>query len=216
MISSQNSDFVTLRNDKNQAKMVDFNLLEKYRIEVITLNEKVITTIACRVLSIYTVIKGLERSFYLFGIPFITDQLDKNTLINILFIYVVPSILIIVMGVLLWLMAPRISERMIPSRNDREINKIDLDIIELQSAAFSVVGLVVLIRLIPDIFNIVPQIAQLSGDFIPTGTVFRLEIKISIIRTFIKLIIGLLLLFKSSGIVGVVKNLRKVGLKDIE
>jgi hypothetical protein len=175
---------------------------------VITLNEKVIATVACRVLSIYSIIKGLERSVYLITLPFLFEDIDKNALFSIIFIYVIPSITLIITAILLWVKASRISELIIPSSNESEINKIDLNIIELQSVAFSVVGLIVLVRLIPDTLDIIPQIKHLSGDNVPFRSIFKLEIVISIVETIIKLIIGLLLLFKSSGFVGMLRKTR--------
>ena len=183
------------------------------------MNEKGIAKIACKVLSIYSVIKGMERIAYLISItlqPSLNQGFDKGMISQMIFISIIPSITLIIIGVILWVMSSKISELMVNDTDGRIVNRTEINIIEFQSAVFSVVGLLILVNLISEISSLIPQIAELSGEYIPTGTTYRLKVKVSIIEIVVKLIIGLLLLFKASGLVGVVKNLRRVGLKDIE
>lgn len=183
------------------------------------LNEKGIATIACKVLSIYSVIKGMERISYMISImlqPSLSQGFDNGMISQMIYISIIPSVTLIIIGILLWAMSSRISEIMVNNINGSIVNRSEINILELQSAAFSVVGLLILVNLISEISSLIPQIAELSGEYIPTGTTYRLKVKVSMIEAGVKLILGLLLLFKSSGLVGVVKNLRKAGLKDIE
>lgn len=182
------------------------------------MSEKNIAKIACRVIAIYIMIKGLEQAFYLFGIfyykPSVIQGFDRNTIIQMILGSIIPLAFYIILGIILWVKATKISNYMID--DDTENNKTNINVNRLQSAAFSVVGLIILVKLIPEILNFIPRLAYFSGDYIPKETIIWLEIKVSIIGIVIKFIIGLLLLFKSRGLVGFIKGLQKAGLRDLD
>lgn len=181
------------------------------------MSEKSIAKIACRVIAIYIMIKGIEYISCFFSMslqPYFGQGIDKNMMLQMILGSILPSVILIILGIILWVKATKISDYMID--DDVEANKTNINVNELQSAAFSVVGLMILIKLIPEISNLIPRLAYFTGEYIPKETIVWLEIKISIIGMIIKLIIGLLLLFKSRGLVGFIKKLQKAGLRDLD
>ena len=181
------------------------------------MNEKNIANIACKVLSIYVIVLGIKQISYLLGISltgYLNLGFSNNTIIQAVFISILPSIILIITGLILWIKSKKISSHMICENEAIETHKTSIDVYELQSAAFSIVGIVILINLIPDIGALISKQAIFSGDYIPKETIYRFEIKVSITEMIIRFIIGLLLLFKSKGLVGFIKNLQHAGLDD--
>lgn len=183
------------------------------------MNEKSIANIACKVLAIYVIILGIKNISYLLSIslfPYISQGFNKSTIIQMIFVSILPSIIYITMGLVLWFKSIKISNYMIHDNEDILIEKSKLDVIELQTVAFSVVGLVILVNLIPDFFRLLSKLLYFKSGYIPKESVEQLEIKISIIEIIIRFIVGLLLLLKSRGVVGFIKNMQKAGVKDLD
>lgn len=181
------------------------------------LNEKNIANIACKVLSIYIIVLGIKHISFLLSVSlsgYISLGFNKSTIIQAVFISILPSIILIVAGLILWIKSAKISSHMICDNESIETNKTSINFYQLQSAAFSIVGIIILINLIPDIGSLISKLAFFTGDYIPKQTIYRFEIKVSITEMIIRFIIGLLLLLKSKGLVGFIKNLQHAGLDE--
>lgn len=173
------------------------------------MNEKNIANIACKVLSIYVIVLGIKQISYLLSISlsgYLSLGFDRDIIIHAIFISILPSIILIAIGLILWIKSKKISSYMICENESIEANEKRINVYKLQSAAFSIIGIVILINLIPDIGNLISNLAVLSGKSIPKETIFRFEIKVSLTEIIIRFIIGLLLLFKSEGLTGFIRN----------
>lgn len=186
-------------------------------MEVNELNEKNIANIACKVLSIYVIVLGIKQISYLLSISlsgYLSLGFNRGTIIQAIFISILPSIILVAIGLILWIKSKKISSHMICENINLETSTTSINVYELQSAAFSIVGIIILINLIPDVGALISKQAFFSSNYISKETIYRFEIKVSITEMIIRFIIGLLLLFRSKGLVGFIKNLQHAGLEN--
>ncbi len=183
----------------------------------ISLKGKNIAYIACRIIAIYIIIQAIKyMSYFISMLFFMNQEMQKIDLIHMILTSIFPSIILLIVGVVLWALAIKISNHMIIENKNTEENEKNMEVNELQTVAFSVVGLVILVNIIPDLSKFISQIIHMRGNYIPTRSTTRLEIKISAIEIAVRFIIGIILFLKSKGIVGMINSLRKAGLKSTD
>lgn len=180
------------------------------------MRERNIATIALKVMAIYIFIQSIKYISYFIStsyFQFVNQDVGKSLITNMIVTSLVPAVILIIFGLILWVKASKIAEHMVicDDVDDRNVN-----VEGLQSAAFSVVGLVILVNIVQDLPKFIFQIMNLRGSYILLKSTTGLEIKISIVIIVIRFAIGLILLLKSRGIVGLIKSLRKAGLSITE
>lgn len=180
------------------------------------LRERNIATIALKAMAIYIFIQSIKYISYFIStlyFQFVNQDIGKSLITNMIIASLAPAIILMILGLILWVKAKKIAEYMVICEDvdDRNVN-----VEELQSAAFSVVGLVILVDIVKDLPKFIFQIMKFKGSYILLKSTTGLEIKISIVIMVIRFAIGLILFLKSRGIVGLIKGLRKAGLNSIE
>lgn len=174
------------------------------------MNYKAISKISCKIISIYSFAKFImffQRFFYHIFYQNRLIQIEQNSVLLSL-----PFFLLLFLSIILWVYADKISSFMV-KKPINSSNTISLDYVELQAIAFSVVGVIMLINSIPEIISLGINIKLLVSEDIANIEMLLIMDKIKIIGYVIKTILGLWLLLGSSGIVGLIKTLRTIGVK---
>lgn len=173
----------------------------------IEMNYRILSKMSCRIISIYAFVKFImffQSYFYVFY-QNSRNQIEQNNVLMFL-----PFFSLLFLSIILWVYADKISQFMVKeSENSRDIVK--LDYVKLQAISFSVVGVVILTNSIPEIIKTVLNIKLLISKQLVDRVL--ITYKTQMIGYGIKIIMGLWLLFGASGIVGLIKTLRTVGVE---
>lgn len=170
------------------------------------MNVKETAYLAVKVLSVFVFIKFITYFMGLFSVINMILASDPTGPISIftqIILYVAPVLLLLVLSMCLWLYADGISEWMVKGLEVKE--KVLLNFDDLQSIAFSVVGVVIIADTLPLLFT-----AVLRGQLVDFQ---QMEQLISIGSQGLKLIIGIWLFLGSRGIAGFIQNSKNAGLK---
>lgn len=162
-----------------------------------------ISVLAFKVLSIYSCLRAVEISQEF--IPYFYDEVEEVGFWVSLQI-IIPPILLIISGVTLWFVAPILSRNINDSieSEDTIFNNYDA----IQTTAFSVVGIFVLVDVLPMFFRFFIALFMLS-DKPENSSVSPIDIYPIFVYTIVKTIIGLWLLLNSKGLVKLVKLVRR-------
>jgi len=178
---------------------------------------KDIAILSCRILAVYSVISAAKALNYLM----ILEQLFQGNvrpgaIIPILISSSMPSILLLAFGVVLWLKAGSIAVCMLPDREEAEERPAKI-IEDVQSAAFSVVGVLVLAWAIPQSVQTVSSIIIKHNLEFPYQSQWLLPHEIPrIAGLIVQLILGFWLFFGSRGIAGLYGRMREAGLSRVK
>jgi len=181
------------------------------------LSRKDIASLSCRILAVYSVISAAKALNYLM----ILEQLFQGNfrpgaIITILVSSSLPSILLLAFGVALWLKAERVAAYMLPDREETS-ERPALSIEDVQSAAFSVVGVLVLAGAIPQLVQTVSSIIIMhSLEYTSRNQWFLPHDIPRMAGLVVQLIIGFWLFFGSRGIAGLYGRMREAGLNRVK
>ena len=182
-----------------------------------------IARLGCKLLSIYAIINALNSlprfgsglAYYLQRQP--GEEIRGISYAIILIGGIIPFILFIMFGLLLWFMADTLSVRM---AKDMEASPLGTKVVvdDVASLAFFVVGLIILAHMIPDVAQLsiillykaqmyaeIPS--QLRGQRLLTAETMGL-----IGSLIIQLALGLWLIFGSGTLIRFFKNIRNTGI----
>lgn len=173
---------------------------------------KEIAKIACRIISIFMGIQFLSRLQFIvpFVVSYESQPADKQFLwafignIAAWFIY-------LLVAVILWVFAENISKKMI-GKNETAEESFKIEAEEIQSVAFPIVGLVVLVNSIPKIVIVVSNLIMLSSEsrsMLPENIIT--DYTSQIIGFSAQMLIGIFLFFGSKVIVRALKKSREFG-----
>ncbi len=189
----------------------------------ITLKKQELAFMAIRILSLYILVKAFLSLAQLTHIQVINymsmveqfKELAEGMLFPILLVAIGPFVLLLTFSILLWIYAKSISQYMILDKESAKIEE-DTDTLpsltsdDLQTIAFSVIGLILVSITIPDLFNIIPNLLNLNelGD-LATDNV-KMSTFMSLLAKIVQLLIGFGLFFGGKGISSLLKRVRGV------
>lgn len=183
-----------------------------------TLKERKIALIACRVLSIYILIQGIAygSSYVSMSVLSRTYQtFDKSLIYQTLLISLVPLVILLVLAGVLWIKAEGVSKFIIPYEATEEHDS-PIDIENLQTAALAIVGIIIVVKVVPEFIGQIPKLLGLKNNPMIVDSFYKTEITYSILEKTIRLTLGLLLTLKGRGVIGAIKSLQKAGLNNID
>jgi hypothetical protein len=179
--------------------------------------------VALKVLAIYIFFRAITQLFaflnlwvYYSNLPYNSTEGLSSTIVLLNFL---AAVFLFFMCHLLWQFTQKIANHIVPKDDSiAEQDKETLKLKNLQTAAFTVVGVIILSYAIPNIFHVAGEIIRDKDSFFPVasagGVVNPTFIKmiLNIIGHLIYLLIGIFLLFRSKGSLKFVEKLRKEGI----
>lgn len=172
------------------------------------MNVKEVAYISIKVLAVFVFIKfisyfnGLSSSINMF---LSRDSLGQTSVFTQTILIVAPTLLFLVVSMCLWLYADEFSDRMVKGLEVGE--KVAVNFEDLQSIAFSVVGVIIIADVLPMLISAIIR-SRMMDLSLP------IDLMISIGSQGLKLLIGIWLFLGSRGIVGFIRNSKNAGLKN--
>lgn len=158
-------------------------------------------------------------NFISFSLTSLLDQSFKISYKNqIILMSLLPACVLLILGIVLWIKADKISKYIIFEEDDIDDDIDDdmtLNMDELQYIALSIVGIIVLINVIPEFLREIPNVIQLKNNVIQSDLFAYAKIISSVVEKIIRLILGCLLVLRAKGIVGFIRKIQGLGLDDI-
>jgi len=149
----------------------------------------------------------------------VTDLNYQLELINTLF-YLIPVIIPFLLAIILWIYSGKIANYIVPKVTNEYINEpIDNSEIEsnfninlMQSMAFSIVGLIIIVLTLPEIATAIVNLLQYNKIGIEYASdKYSIETYSLLIEKGIKLILGIGLFFGGKGLTGLLNKIRSWG-----
>jgi len=160
------------------------------------MTKREIAILSFKILSIYAFIKVIDNVYYTLGSITSTEDHGAN-----LVLIIAPQLLLVLCGILLWYIAPRLATSVFKSSSIE--NEPNASLSDIQTVAFSVVGIFLLAISIPELVSIIVVYNTMwvagSKEILIKG----------IIVLSIKIILGLWLLLGSRGLVKFIRSTRR-------
>lgn len=167
------------------------------------MNKREIAGLACKILSIYMIILGINVLGGVLSVSIATpNQTAHESLVNIIF-----SLVYVLIGVLLWFFSDKLSAIMVTGENHSN-EGIGIGASDIQRVSFSVLGLFFLGNSLPRLVTTLTSMYSMSG--LPNSTTILILKSGGVITEFI---IGLGIFLGSQGLVNFLSNMRTAGLK---
>ncbi|WNF38566.1 hypothetical protein RJD24_09150 [Bacillaceae bacterium IKA-2] len=184
------------------------------------MNSRFVAVLALKILAVYVIIQALKNLPMFVSttqmllqlrepVPNGSFSIDGGSLF--LFGGITPFLLLVVIGILIWLYAEKISTYILFKQQVEDINTKEAEeqfLKELQVVLFSLVGLLVLVHSLPQVFTIIPNLVLLSDEYTRTNYPGQMHTIYWSIGLIIQIGIGFYLFFGSKGLVGLVKKIR--------
>jgi hypothetical protein len=171
------------------------------------MNKHDIAKLACKLLGLYTVVNSMGGTLnFLASLPML--KLDTtNTLSNMWPSYL-QFVVWAMVGLILWFQADSFANAM-GFDNEIEDAPLTVSALEIQTIAFSVIGLVFLATSIPKAATLIGQYYMVQQNF--SGSLLRVD---KIAEVVVQFVVGLSLFLGSQGLTGLLKSLRYSGGKN--
>jgi hypothetical protein len=181
-------------------------------------NLKDLGFLAIRVLAIYAFILGIQRLVILFenALPFYISMLDPEeyNIYGIALVAGVPALLLIIISILLWFFAGKLSGKIVPPQAAE--TESPGNAMAWESFILSVVGFVISILSLSRMSFIILNYIQMER-ITPEYVYFdRLEYLSGLVEQLILLILGLLLILKADGLAYLLRKIRSLGFRHAE
>jgi hypothetical protein len=160
-----------------------------------------------RILALYSFIQGLLNISTVIQFS-IVNVIQTNTssfkLYSILLLSVIPALMFFIIGFLIWKYALKISKMMFP--NEEQVNLENTNYKLLQSVAFSIVGLILVVTTLPKFPSVILNLIEMKrveeGISMGMASEFepRLKVYFPLIEQTIQILLGTFLLFGAKGI----------------
>lgn len=180
------------------------------------MSKREIAVLACKILSIYTIIKAITVLFYFaqsFGF-FFRGQQEAFRFALWLIGGLLPFVLLIIFGILLWYLSDQLAARMISDTVTSESNPKIVST-HIQAIAFSVIGLFVLAEALPRLTRIIIALSIRPLNMQNQQLIHADKIA-QIGALFVQLAIGFWLLLGSRRLVNILKTVREAGVRNLE
>lgn len=165
-----------------------------------SLNKREIAKLACRILSLYTIVKAISLVFMsLYGY-------DWATFLQ----YSLPFVLLFAAGVVLWLAAERLASAMVADFNEPEA-RAGFSAADAQMIAFSTLGLFLMAAALPELISSIGKIIMADAM-----KIFDLKMTSAVvaIQHAVEFLIGLGLFGGAGGLVKIFQTLRQAGYRE--
>jgi len=163
-----------------------------------------IATLSFKVLSIYALIRAIDKLSDIFYINF--QGYDNKTIILNLALISVPLILLVICSLLLWFFAPLLANSIFKSIIPED--KSDASLENIQRIAFSIVGLYLIASGLPELVNMVTIFVTPLMTSVPVRGGLSPMINLSIVFI-LKIALGLWLLLGSRGLINFIRSTRR-------
>lgn len=174
-----------------------------------------IAYMAIRILSLYIFMQACISlvHFINFGIiPIIVGSNDISFW-QVFIGFFGPFALLLGCSILLWMFTDRICNFIIVRKEDMEDEQNQLTIKSIQSIAYSVVGLIIFVKAVPQAVRIIPQVKFIIGEYALGNEQVRIKMTFQVIEKILELFIGFSLFVGGKGLVGIFEKLRNLGLE---
>lgn len=174
------------------------------------MSKRDIASLACKIIAIVLIIQGISilanlLSFYI-TVPNLMEMMEPEPIANM----VSPYIFLLISGVLLWFFSDKLALIMVKGENDSILNEtLVIKAIDVQGILFSVLGLFFVGTSLPKILSALTNI-YLMRD-LPGASMRLLPNAMGDISQFV---LGLGIFFGSQGLVGLLKKVRTLGVKE--
>jgi hypothetical protein len=165
-----------------------------------------IAYLAIRILAIYSFIQGLLNISTVIQFS-IVNVIQTNTsfkLYSILLLSVIPALMFFIIGFLIWKYAMTISKMIF--RYEEQVNHENTNYNLLQSIAFSIIGLILVVTTLPKLPSVILNLIEMKrveegiSMGMPNEFEPRLKVYFPLIEQTIKIFFGITLLFGAKGI----------------
>jgi hypothetical protein len=161
------------------------------------MTKREIATLSFKVLSVYAFLQAIDKSYDILYYFIYKDQLRLGEKLNLIMTSA-PPLLSAICGIVLWFMAPLLAASIFKSIAPDDGSQASL--VNLQVAAFSVVGLFILATGFPNLVNVVLMMLTAAPARAMTHTIVVLVLKIAL---------GLWLLLGSHRIVNFIRSTQR-------
>lgn len=177
------------------------------------MNKEDFAYIGCRLLSLYWAFKTLNAISSLVT-TWAAWQLDlfefPSELAGVFYLGLVTFVIYLLIAVVLWFGAARIAQFLIPTASvENEGGTITL--FQAQSVAFAAVGILILLTSVPEMGGVLFKMYQLKA--LDSHNQASLGVQAQVFEISIQVLLGVLLLFGSKGLSGLLIRFREAGLK---
>lgn len=175
---------------------------------------KELARLSCKVLAVYTLVLAIQSLNHFAILPVsVGDNFPAGVAALMVMAAFMPSILLLALAAILWFRADRLAGHMAPGENT-SWEKPAVTGEDVQVIAFSVVGVMVLAGAVPELFQLVSNLAlQRSTQFQPFNETVSVYTVSRATGLAVRLAIGIWLLLGARGLAGLLKTLREAGLK---
>lgn len=173
-----------------------------------TLSIKQISYLSIRLLAIYVFSLGIMQLGNTINLWLQLRSLNDITGVSQpLFLYTIgPFILLTLSGVIIWFNANKLTKHLVQTDDNAKTQGNNLQLKDVQYLLFSTIGLVLLVRSIPQLFLIIHEIKMINSDVV-TGPA-KDKSYFFIVQRILEFILGLALLLGSRGLVAILNKLR--------
>jgi hypothetical protein len=165
------------------------------------MTKREIAILSFKVLSIYTFIQAIDKSYYILYYLIYKNQLDVGRRLNLVMTSV-PPLLLALCGVILWYTSPLLATSIFKSTTPEDGSQASL--VSIQIAAFSVVGLFILATGLPNLVDM--TVVILTAGSIQGGAGAMIH---DIVVLVLKVALGLWLLLGSHGLVKFIRSMQR-------
>lgn len=171
------------------------------------MNKHDIAKLACKLLGLYTVVNSIGGTLsFLASLPILKQLDNTNTLSNMWPSYL-QFVVWAMVGLILWFQADSFANAM-GFNNEIHDESQPVSASEIQTIAFSIIGLVFLASSLPKVASLLGNLYKLQQNF--SGPLLMID---KIAGVVVEFVVGLTLLLSSNGLVGLLKTLRYSGGK---
>ena len=181
--------------------------------------QKAFIFIALRIFAVYILIQSfmdLTKVVNYYLLPIYYEEFQQVSQVNML-LYLGPFLVQLVMSIVLWLYADKLSRYFIPKdkvvgNQEKTIqNKVSLSVHQFQVAAVSIVGLTIIVYTLPSFLPLIQNwqnIKEIGVNYVDQR--MQGELLFSFLEKLLRLIFGFILFLGSRGLVGILKRIREL------
>ena len=174
-----------------------------------------IAFIGLRLLAIYILLQSLlhlARVANYYVLPLFYDSLIQynETSVNAWF-NLAPFFVLLIFSVLLWIFADKISTFLLLPNQESDQSDRQISATEIQSIAFSAIGLFLIVNSLPQFFSMIPeyiQIKDVANHLVDPR--LKYGFRFGMIEKIVQLVLGIALFLGSRGLVGLVRKIRSL------
>jgi len=175
------------------------------------MNKLDLCKITFKFFGVASILKALDSTRNFIIIPFsFTNESEKLMFIHMVITSIVPFILLLSAGIVLWLRSDYFAKLLMNDIESTEKSEISIE--NIQMIVFSSIGLFILVTTIPDLVQVLSKSIIIHKQwFLPA---YDSDIQLTEIpRVVVKLILGIYLFLGSRGIGALLNTLRDAGVR---